>query len=69
MTSRLTTLTKRVAELHDTGLRECHYVKDFTHWWIHPLGRREKLASECPWLDDPSREPVASKIFNSVYCC
>jgi hypothetical protein len=42
MTSRLTTLTKWVAELHDTGLQECHCVKEFTHWWIHPLDYREK---------------------------
>jgi hypothetical protein len=29
MTPRLTALVKRVTELRDTGLRECHYAKEF----------------------------------------
>jgi hypothetical protein len=62
MTPRLTTLVKRVAELHNIGLRACHCDEEFTHRWIRPLGRRKKLAFECPRLADPSREPTYGKI-------
>jgi hypothetical protein len=31
MTPRLTTLVKRVAELHNIGLRACHCDEEFTH--------------------------------------
>jgi hypothetical protein len=62
MTSRLATLVRWVAELHDTGLWTCHCTEEFTLRQIRPLGRREKLAYECPWLADPSRDPAASKI-------
>jgi hypothetical protein len=30
MTPRLAALVKRVAELHDAGLRACHYTEEFT---------------------------------------
>jgi hypothetical protein len=63
MTPRLTTLVKHVVELHDIGLRGCHCVEEFTHRRIHPLGRLDKLAYECPWLADPSHEPAYGKIF------
>jgi hypothetical protein len=39
MTPLLTALFKRVAELRDTGLRECHCVEEFTRRWIRPIGR------------------------------
>jgi hypothetical protein len=64
MTPRLVTLVKRVAELCTIDLRVCHCVEEFTHRWICPLGRREKLAYDYPRLADPSREPVAGKMFN-----
>jgi hypothetical protein len=64
MTPRLAALVKRVAELHVTGLRACHYVGEFTLQRIHPLGHREKLAYDCSRLADPSHEPVAGKMFN-----
>jgi hypothetical protein len=65
MTPRLAALVKRVAELHDTGLRACHCTKEFTLWRIRPLGYREKLAYECPQLVDPSHDPTDSKILIS----
>jgi hypothetical protein len=48
MIDRLVVLTKRVAELCQTGLEACHCVKEFFIQWIHPLGRRKTLAFECP---------------------
>jgi hypothetical protein len=69
MTPRLAALVKRVAELHDTGLRTCHCVKEFTLWWIHPLGHRDMMAYECLWLNDLSCDPAARNIFKSLYCC
>jgi hypothetical protein len=69
MTSRLAALDNRVAGLCDAGLRACHCAEEFTLRWIHPRGHRDKLAYECPWLDDPSCEPAARKIFESIYCC
>jgi hypothetical protein len=48
MTNRLATLTKRVAELRQAGLEACHYVEEFYLRRIRPLGRRKKLAFECP---------------------
>jgi hypothetical protein len=62
MTPCLAALFKQVIELCGTGLRTCHYAKEFTLQQIRPLGRREKLAYECPRLADPSRDPVDSKI-------
>jgi hypothetical protein len=67
MMLRLVALVKRVAELHETGLWACHCSEELTLMWIHSLGRREKLAYECPWLADPSREPAASKIFTLTF--
>jgi hypothetical protein len=64
MTPRLAALVKRVAELCAVGLWACHYTEEFTLWWIHPLGHREKLAYDCPRLVDPSREPTTGKMFN-----
>jgi hypothetical protein len=69
MTPRLVTLVKWVVELCDTGLQVCHCSEDFTLWRIRPLDHREKLAYECPRLDDPSHDPDVIKIFNSTYCC
>jgi hypothetical protein len=48
MTNRLAMMTKRVAELRQAGLEACHCVEEFYLWWIRPLGRRKKLAFECP---------------------
>jgi hypothetical protein len=47
MTLRQVALVKRVAELRDAYFMACHYAEEFTLQWIHPLGRREKLAYEC----------------------
>jgi hypothetical protein len=69
MTPCLTALIKQVAELRDGDLRACHYVEEFTLRWILPLGRREKLAYECPRLVDPHHELDVGKISNSSYCC
>jgi hypothetical protein len=69
MTARLTALVKRVTKLHDIGLRACHCAEEFILWWIHPLGRRDALAYECPRLADPSHEPTDSENFNFVYYC
>jgi hypothetical protein len=32
MNDRLTALVKRVAELHEVGLKACHCVKEFHLW-------------------------------------
>jgi hypothetical protein len=64
MTPRLATLVKRVAELHAAGLWVCHCGEEFTLRRIHPLGRCEKLAYDCPRLVNPSHEPAVSKMFN-----
>jgi hypothetical protein len=61
-TPRLATLVKRVTELHESSLWARHCAEEFTLRWIHPLGHREKLAYECPWLADPSRESTAGRI-------
>jgi hypothetical protein len=39
MTSRLTTLVKRVTLLRNAGLRACHYAEEFILQRIRPLGR------------------------------
>jgi hypothetical protein len=62
-TLRLTTLVKRVVELREAELKSCHYTEEFTLRWIHPLGHREKLAFEYPWLGDLNREPANGKMF------
>jgi hypothetical protein len=64
MTPRLTTLVKWVAELYAAGLQACHCAEEFILRWILPLGRREKLAYDCPRLADSSRETAAGKMFN-----
>jgi hypothetical protein len=69
MTLRLAALVRQVAELRDFGLRVCHCVEEFTFQQIRPLNHQEKLAYECPWLADPSREPAAGKIFNFAFIC
>jgi hypothetical protein len=48
MFDRLAALTKRVVELRQASLEACHCVEEFYLWWICPLGRRKKLAFECP---------------------
>jgi hypothetical protein len=69
MTNRLAALTKHVAELRQASLEVCHCVEEFYLWWIHPLGRRNKLAFECPRLADPHREPSEGYPFDfSLYC-
>jgi hypothetical protein len=69
MTPRLAALVKRVAELHDYGLRACYCAKEFTLRWIRPLGHQEKPTYECPRLSNPSCEPTAGKIFNFALSC
>jgi hypothetical protein len=69
MTNRLATLTKRVAELRQAGLKACHYVEEFYLRRICPLGRRKKLAFKCPRMVDPYREPSEGHPFIfSLYC-
>jgi hypothetical protein len=63
MTPRLAALVKRVVELHEAELKACHCAEKFTLQRIRPLGRREKLAFESPWLADPNHEPAGGKIF------
>jgi hypothetical protein len=36
MTTRLTTLIKQVAELHEAGLKACHCAEEFNLRRIHP---------------------------------
>jgi hypothetical protein len=48
MIDRLAALTKCVAELRQAGLEVCHCVEEFYLRRIRPLGRRKKLAFECP---------------------
>jgi hypothetical protein len=69
MTPRLAALVKRVAELCDFSLRVRRCAEEFTLRQIYPLGHREKLVYECPWLADPSCEPAAGKIFNFALNC
>jgi hypothetical protein len=43
------------------------------HWGIYPsadspLGHRDKLAYDYPWLADLSREPATGKMFNLHFC-
>jgi hypothetical protein len=58
-----------VTELYEADIKAFHCIKEFTHQLIHPLGRREKLAYECPWLADPSHELAGGKIFNLIFHC
>jgi hypothetical protein len=70
MTPHLIALVKQVAELCSTGLQACHCTEKFTLRQIHPLGRQEKLAFECPRLADPNRKPASGRIFiRSFYYC
>jgi hypothetical protein len=64
MTPCLAALVKQVAELHIAGLLAWHCAKEFTLQRIRSLGRREKLAYNCPRPADLSREPAAGKMFN-----
>jgi hypothetical protein len=63
MTSCMAALIKRVAELHEAGLKAYHCTEKFTLQRIRPLGHQEKLAFECLWLVDPSCEPTNGNIF------
>jgi hypothetical protein len=65
VTPCLATLVKLVTELCQAGFWACHYAKEFTLRWIHPLDHQEKLAYECPRLADPTHEPADGKILNS----
>jgi hypothetical protein len=67
LTLHLKALVKRVIVLCETRLKACHCIKEFTFRRINPLGRREKLALECPRLADPTRDPPLGKILNSFY--
>jgi hypothetical protein len=67
MTLHLAALVKRVTELRDFGLRPRHCTEEFTLRRIHPLGRQEKLAYECPRLADPSCELAAGRTFNFAF--
>jgi hypothetical protein len=62
MTAQLAALVKRVSELRTAGLKACHCIKEFHYWPIHPLGRRKRCAYKCPWMADPSHEPIDSKL-------
>jgi hypothetical protein len=64
MMPRLKALIKRAAEVRKAGLEACHCAKEFTLRRICPLGRREKLAFECPWPADPNRYMPTCKILN-----
>jgi hypothetical protein len=69
MTNRLAALTKHVAELRQSGLEACHYVEQFYLRQIHPLGRRKKLAFECPRMVNPYHKPSEGCPFVfSPYC-
>jgi hypothetical protein len=65
MTPCLATLVKQETELCQAGLWSCHCIEEFTLRRILPLGCREKLAYECPWLTDPTPEPADGKILIS----
>jgi hypothetical protein len=67
MTPRLSALVKRVTELRAAGLQACYCAEEFTLWWIHPLGRWERLAYDYPQLTDSSREPAACKMLNLYF--
>jgi hypothetical protein len=67
MIPRLTALVKRVAELRAASLWTCHCAEEFTLRWICPLGRRERLALDCPRLADPRCETAADKMFNLYF--
>jgi hypothetical protein len=67
MSSHLSALVKRVAELREAGLMACHCAEEFYLRWIHPLGRRERVAYDCPQLADPSPEPANGEIFNLIF--
>jgi hypothetical protein len=68
MTPHMATLVKRVAEHCAVDLQVCHCAEEFTLQQIHPLGRRERLAYDCPGLADLSHEPTAGKMFNLHFC-
>jgi hypothetical protein len=62
MKACLAAMDKRVSELREAGLKAYHYIKEFHHRWIHPLGRQDKYAYECPRMADPNREPEDGKL-------
>jgi hypothetical protein len=47
VTPRLAALVKRVTELHDAGLRACHYTEEFTLQRIHPLDQWRSHIDGC----------------------
>jgi hypothetical protein len=61
MNAHLDALLKHVVELRETRLKVCHCIEEFHLQRIHPLGRRDKCAYECPWMADPNREPTDGK--------
>jgi hypothetical protein len=61
MNDRLTSLVKRVAKVHEAGLKACHYIEEFHLWRIRSLGHWENLAFECPLLSHPNRESDEGK--------
>jgi hypothetical protein len=63
MTDRLAALTKCVAELRQAGLEVCHCVEEFYVRRIRLLGHRKILASECPRMANPYREPLEGYLF------
>jgi hypothetical protein len=63
MTDCLAALVRRVAELHQVGLKACHCAEEFYLRRICPLGRWKTLAFESPRLADPSRDPLLGNIF------
>jgi hypothetical protein len=67
MTNSLSTLVNCVVELYKVGLKACHCVEEFHIRRIHPLGRQETLAYECPWMVNPNRNLAGGKIFTHVF--
>jgi hypothetical protein len=63
MTNFLAALVKRITEPRLAKLKACHYVEEFHLRRICPLGRRKTLAFKCPWMADPSHDPLEGNIF------
>jgi hypothetical protein len=64
---RLKALVNLMAELHRARLEACHCIKEFILRRIRPLGRKEKMAFECPRFADPSRNPSSGKTLSFIY--
>jgi hypothetical protein len=67
MLARLSDLIKWVAELQKAGLKACHCTEEFYLQRIHPLGRRERLAYDCPSLADPVTNLLMVRSLTSLF--